>query len=306
MHIESVLQGDNRWWKYLVSFLSIFMAILVAEVPLTAYSQYQKRKLGIDEEAYKEIMSTMNYADLGMSENMIFFLLVSSFSIMFFVLIWILPLMHKRPLLSFFTGRKRFDKGRFLVGLSVWLFIACFLSIFFLDASDYVLNFELEKFLPLLLIAILFVPIQTGVEELFFRGYLLQSLYNLFKNKWIAVAIVTILFTLAHIANPEFDKNFVNVIFGYFALSTLFGYITIIDDGLELPMGIHAGNNLFVALILSSTDGAFITPSIFKTTSESLIEIMPIALCVLSVLTFVILRFIYKWDIKTKIQLLLR
>ncbi len=143
------------------------------------------------------------------------------------------------------------------------------------------------------------MPIQTATEEILFRGYLLQGLFKLTKNKWVALIIVTILFAFAHIFNPEFKNNFFPVITAYLTFSLLFGLITLIDDGLELPMGIHAANNLFVAVILSASGGVFSTPSIFKTSTQYLIEVLPALLILMSIMTSLTLQYIYKWNFKS-------
>ena len=49
--------------------------------------------------------------------------------------------------------------------------------------EDYVVNVNWGKFAILALIAILLIPLQTSFEEYFFRGYLMQGLGVILKNK---------------------------------------------------------------------------------------------------------------------------
>lgn len=298
MHLTEIKKGDHRWWKYVLAFIALVIAIVMGEIPLSTFCKIQKNKLNIDDGLFEQYLGEHNYSALGISENMVFFLLMAAFLFLFVTLVWIIPKIHRKSALSFITTRTSFDKTRFLTGLLIWFGFACLFALIVFDTEQIHYNFRFSKFMPLLILAIVLIPIQTAVEEILFRGYLLQSLFLLTKNKWIALWIVTILFALAHMGNPEMDVNFLLVIAGYFTLSLLFGIITLIDNGLEIPIGIHAGNNLFVALILSATDGAFNTPSIFKTNSEFLTGILPISLILLSILTFTTLKIIYKWKIK--------
>ena len=77
-----------------------------------------------------------------------------------------------------------------------------------------------------------------------------------------------------------------------------FGLITLLDKGLEIPFGIHTANNLFTAILLSTSDGAMNTASIFKTTVGSLISILPPLLIVLSISATLFFAWLYKWDFR--------
>ena len=43
-------------------------------------------------------------------------------------------------------------------------------------------------------IAIIFVPLQTSLEEYVFRGYLMQGIGGIIKNKWIPLLTTSLLF----------------------------------------------------------------------------------------------------------------
>jgi len=71
---------------------------------------------------------------------------------------------------------------------------------------------------------------------------------SLITDSNIKLAIINgILFTLWHIGNP----GFVDGISFYFFLGVITTLITIKDNGIELAMGFHSINNLFVFLIIS-------------------------------------------------------
>lgn len=296
--ISQANQGDNRWWKYLLTFLSIPAALALGQIPLTLFSNYKKENLGISDEKYLEYMENLNYSALGISETTFFLLLLIVFAFAFFVLIWLWPIIHNRTTLSFITTRNKFDFKRFLSGLVTWFVLAFILIFFLLEPDKYIYNFEVEKFIPLAFIAIILVPIQSAAEEIFYRGFLMQGIYKLINKKWVTLIIITVLFALSHAFNPEFETGFLTIIPAYLIFSFLMGYIALVDNGLEIPIGIHTGNNLFVAIILSTSGAAFTTPSLFKTDIQNLVDIMPSLLILLSVFSFILLKLNYNWKLK--------
>ncbi len=295
--IAQANKGDNRWWKYLLSFLSIPAALALGQIPLTLFSNYKKENLGISDEIYLEYMENLNYSALGISEITFFLLLLIVFAFAFFVLIWLWPIIHNRTTLSFVTTRNKFDFKRFLSGLVTWFVLAFILIFFLLEPDKYIYNFEVEKFVPLAIIAIILVPIQSAAEEIFYRGFLMQGIYKLINKKWVTLIIITVLFAISHAFNPEFKAGFLTIVPAYLIFSFLMGYIALADNGLEIPIGIHTGNNLFVAIILSASGTAFTTPALFKTDLQNLINILPPLFILLSVFSFILLKLNYKWKL---------
>ncbi|MGB2274018.1 MAG: lysostaphin resistance A-like protein, partial [Flavicella sp.] len=131
-----------------------------------------------------------------------------------------------------------------------------------------VVNFQLKPFLLLMLIAIALIPIQTSLEEYFFRGYLLQALGILTKNRWFPLLFTSVLFGLAHMSNPEVNKLGPFLMIYYIGTGLFLGILTLMDDGLELSIGFHAANNLITALLVTADWQVFQTYSIFKDVSE--------------------------------------
>jgi uncharacterized protein len=83
-------------------------------------------------------------------------------------------------------------------------------------------------------------------EELVFRGYILNNLLDSF-NKWIALVLSAILFTLSHIQNPAIDLiPVVNI----FVAGLLLGLNYIYTKNLWFAMLFHLGWNFFQGPIL--------------------------------------------------------
>ncbi len=130
------------------------------------------------------------------------------------------------------------------------------------------INFNLVPFLILCFIAIIFVPLQTSFEEYLFRGYLMQGIGVIVKNKWVPLIITSAVFGLLHFANPEVDKLGSVIMVYYIGTGLFLGIMTLMDEGMELSLGFHAANNLFTALLVTADWTAFQTHSILKDMSD--------------------------------------
>ena len=142
---------------------------------------------------------------------------------------------------------------------------------------------------------VLLMPVQTGLEELVFRGYLVQGLAQIFKNGIIPLILTSLLFALAHMTNPEVKEFGWPIMFTYYSVFAMFmGAITLIDEGLELAFGIHFANNLVSSILISPPHTPIRPYSIFETTKEDpYMEI--IVWSVMAVVTFSIFWFRYRW-----------
>jgi membrane protease YdiL (CAAX protease family) len=162
------------------------------------------------------------------------------------------------------TSRKRVDWKRVFFAFSLWGVITTLFVLIDYNVApeDYVLNFQLEPFLYLVLIGVLLIPLQTRFEEYFFRGYLMQGIGIAVKNRWLPLIVTSLVFGLLHIANPEVEKLGYGILVYYIGTGFFLGIITLMDEGLELALGFHAANNLITALLVTANWTAFQTDSI--------------------------------------------
>ena len=79
----------------------------------------------------------------------------------------------------------------FFYAFFVWFFMGTLLITvdYMISPEDYIWNFKPVQFSVLLLISIVFLPIQTSMEELLFRGYLMQAFGVWFKKSFAASTI---------------------------------------------------------------------------------------------------------------------
>ncbi|MCB0476455.1 MAG: CPBP family intramembrane metalloprotease domain-containing protein, partial [Flavobacteriaceae bacterium] len=68
--------------------------------------------------------------------------------------------------------------------------------------------------------------------------------------------------------NPEVAKLGWGIMIFYIGTGLLFGITTLMDNGTELALGMHAANNIVAALFVSNDWAAFRTDALFLDTSE--------------------------------------
>ena len=199
-----------------------------------------------------------------LGSNRVLFWMLLPFTLSFVIFLVAIKWIHKRPVLSVFTGRDHLDWMRICSSFFIVFFLLTIISalqVYFSD--DIIWSFEWNTFFPLLLIACLMIPIQTTIEELLFRGYLLQGLKRRLGSNIQAVVLSGLFFGVIHMGNPEIEAIGIHVISHYVLLGLFLGLITLFDNGLELSIGFHAANNIFAALMISSDWQVFQTEALF-------------------------------------------
>ena len=205
-----------------------------------------------------------------LDSNLSFFLLLLSFAVGLGALFLVIRLLHNQPLVEATTSRPKIDWGRFFFGFGL---IAAFTVIatlidYNVNKEDYLWNFDFVPFIILALIALVMVPLQTSFEEYLFRGYLMQGIGVLAGNRWLPLIVTSVIFGGLHFFNPEVTKMGNIIMLYYIGTGFLFGIMTLMDEGIELALGFHAGNNLIGALLVTADWTAFQTNSVLKDVSD--------------------------------------
>jgi membrane protease YdiL (CAAX protease family) len=192
-------------------------------------------------------------------------LLLPSVAVLLGVLV-IVPLIHRRGPITLVraVGPPRWRRA--LVAGAVWVgAAAAFETVaFFLYPGSYTWTFDAARFVPLLVVAVLLIPLQSAAEELFFRGYLMQGLGSMLGRGWAALLISSLLFAAVHLGNPELARFGRGFVFYYVGVGVAFGLATLLDDGLEVAIGAHAANNLWGALVVSFPGSVLDTPALLR------------------------------------------
>ncbi len=252
MFINQAYKGNNKFWRFLLTTL-LTTGIFIANFIL--YFFVSKEQIS---EAYKSMEKIPKIRVLITNLLPFVFLL----GLLFYLVLFL----HKRNILSLSTSRDKVDYKRIL--FSFWLIIilnmGSFGASYFLDSSAISWNFKPAPFAVLFIISILMFPFQIAFEEYLFRGYLMQQIGVIVKNRWFPLLFTSIVFGLFHTLNPEVEKIGYGVLFFYIGTGFLLGIMTLMDEGIELALGFHLGNNLVAALLITSDFSAIQTDAIFK------------------------------------------
>lgn len=262
-YIQQAYKGQRELWMFILT------TILVAGIFLLNFVFYLITDPSDMEAAYEMMKSIPSSLNLAINLLPFAFLLGLLFVLVKYV--------HQRSILSLTTARPKVDLGRvFFAFMMIATFtIVSFAISYNIDSSEIIYQFDLKKFSILFLVSIVLFPFQIGLEEYLFRGYLMQHIGVMVKNKWFPLILTSVLFGIAHSANPEVANiGFWKMMIFYIGTGLLLGIMTLMDDGLELALGFHLGNNLLASLLVTADWTALQTDAIFKSTAEPSMSII--------------------------------
>jgi membrane protease YdiL (CAAX protease family) len=190
----------------------------------------------------------------------------------------------RRPFMSLIAAAPRIELRRVLAGLCAWILSAALIiplgwaASLLLDSGRSQLPvFQLPGLdvVEAIALGVLIVPFQAASEELLFRGWLTQTLGQAIRNPILLVLAIALLFALSHgfSAGP--------LALPYFMLGSIgLSAISLADQRLELSIGVHTAQNLFVLLIQTPMLDPIHRPTLFGATSVQigLLELLLIAL----------------------------
>ena len=261
MFLSKSFIGRNRWYLYVAVLVMVFIMTQVGSIPYAVYQVFSSGML--EGKQVSETVISTPQDSVGLALMLLSFA-VGLGALFLFARWW----QKKRPT-DITTGRSKFDWGRVAFGAAVWGVLTLAVTVTQVSGdSDVVLNFDASRFFPLLLVGLLLFPFQTAMEEVLFRGYLMQASTIMTRSGIGALIITSILFGLMHGANPEIDTyGFWVAMPQYIIMGLVLGYVTIKDDGIELALGMHFANNLLASLLVTSEGMVFQTAAIFRDTT---------------------------------------
>ncbi|MFS4455740.1 lysostaphin resistance A-like protein [Maribacter sp. 2304DJ31-5] len=265
MYIEQAYKGLNDNWRYILGIFGVFVAWqFVGGIPLLAALWLKS-----------DTMAVLASGDLGamaniLGSNTFLFLMLAAFAIGLLFLFIFVRFVHQQTITSFTTSRKKIDWKRIFFAFILWAIIsAIFIFIdITLSPEDYQFNFKPVPFIILALVSITMIPLQTSMEEYYMRGYMMQGLGMMTKNRWFPLLFTSLLFGSLHIFNPEVEKLGYGILIFYIGTGLFLGILTLMDEGLELALGFHAANNMTAALLVTADWTAFQTDSIYRDVSD--------------------------------------
>lgn len=240
-----------RWWRpvlvlavaallYVVGVLLAIVPVAVAGVAVPGLEHATERAVELDD----------------MSDPLTSLLLLVTIAMMLPAALLAVRLAGRRPAgtLSSVDGRLRRRLLARCLGTAVAVMVPGMILFTTVDGGWSDLAFT-GRTLPLLLLAVLVVPLQAAAEEYVFRGLLMQTVGAWLRHPAWAVLLPLPLFTLGH----EYDLlGLLDV--AAFALAA--GWLTWRTGGLEAAIGLHVVNNTVIVAFgavglidLNSTEG---------------------------------------------------
>ncbi|WP_339847224.1 CPBP family intramembrane glutamic endopeptidase [uncultured Dokdonia sp.] len=296
MYIEQAYKSLHEGWRYIIGFMIIFFVgwQILGAIPITVGSWMKAGDIDTFKAAGEE-----NFFPLFEGESNLYLILaLCTFLGGLLGLVVVVKYIHKQRFTKLVTARKNIDWSRFFFAFAIWgvFSVVSTLVAYYFAPEDLVWNFNLMPFLGLLAITLILLPLQTSFEEFLFRGYLMQGIGVAAGNKLVPLIITSLIFGLMHALNPEIEKLGYSILSVYIGLGFFLGIITLMDDGMELALGFHAANNMFIALLVTSDWSALQTNSIFRDVAEpsAIGQIVPIFI-ILPILMFIFARK-YKWS----------
>lgn len=266
MYIAQAYNYLHDWWRYVLGFVGAFLASQLGTLPLLFVVIIKLMGEGKGLEDFEDPYAMMTVLD----SNLTLFLMLLSFAIGMLGLYLVIRFLHKQPFKTVTTSRKKTDWGRIWFGFFLIVITTTVLTLIDYNANpdDYVLQFDLVPFIILAVIALVMLPLQTSFEEYLFRGYLMQGIGTMAKNRWAPLLLTSLFFGGLHLWNPEVEEIGYIIMVYYIGTGLFLGIMTLMDEGMELALGFHAGNNIVAALLVTADWTVFQTNSVFKDISE--------------------------------------
>jgi membrane protease YdiL (CAAX protease family) len=300
------VSGSNKLSAYIFTFLVTVFAYFSYQVLMLGVLVYMAQQNGMDiYDTQALLKNIMNPDAIGVSKNFMLALLLGMFAFTFLSFYFSVKKIHGKTFLSVITSYPKIRWNQIFFAFGVWssvLIVSFLIDYLWLNPEDYIWNFDLQKFLALLILSVVFIPIQSSFEEIFFRGYLMQGISIGTKNGVFALVFTSLLFGLAHMSNPEAEEYGAWIMLPYYSLFGLFlGLLALWNNGLELSIGIHVANNLISSLLVTSKNTVLQTDALFVVKQDNVVNEF-FAWMVMAFITYLI--FQYKYKFKNHLQLL--
>lgn len=279
-YLKQIYKGETHWWRWLFVF-----GILLPPFLKSFLWDYILEPL-------REVLPKGKYISMALSLSVSMFLLI-----IFYVLF---KYLHKRQFITLITSRKKVGWMRFWLGFSIWGLLSMLVFSFSVISSpeDYQWNFSLIPFLKLFVVSVVFMSVKAFYITVLMKGYVLQGATYFLKKPWLSLLVVVALFSFFMYKNQSEQVGLMgnHILVHFIATSILLGVITILDDGLEIVLGMTLANDLISELFITSRSYAVHTDSILiQESSPDIMYMIYVTVFFMYPMCFYLLNKVYKW-----------
>lgn len=256
-YIRPAQSFPSIWRTFLALLTGFLVYVLGVMAVFYAFARWVlgvvPQGAGLDPAVYRDILQGQMIPLLeAASTPKAMALMLSSF-IPLVAAVWVMARMHRRGLRSLLGPRAGFANGFGKAFMVIALLNLPLVGLAAINGNPgHIQNLALSAWLLNLSWALPLIAVQTGSEELVFRGYLQQQLAVRARNPLVWMLVPSVLFGLGH-ANPDATLS---VQAEYVVWATAFGLIaadlTRVTGNLGAAIGFHFANNMFVMVWVAS------------------------------------------------------
>lgn len=156
-------------------------------------------------------------------------------------------------------------------GFNVLYLILCAVLYVFINSI-----FEVIMIINLILICsfgiILFFLYEYKLIDKLAKTNFSRVQFKLLNRTFTPLIITSVIFGLLHGMNPEVEKlGYILMVF-YIGTGLFYGITTLMDEGTELALGLHASNNIVAAFLVTTDWMVFRTDALYVDTSEPVVS----------------------------------
>lgn len=291
------LQAKPKLWfgGLLITIGSLFLGSFPAQL----FTKYYSQAKGWDLNTFRnEVTINAQLANVYLFFNLVPYLIAA------IALVFVYKFYLRGNALLSIKPQRKIRLSKLLVPGLIWFAMSLSMDAYQIinHPELYTFSFELSTYIPLILIGLFILPIQTSFEEVLFRNYIQNGLSIYSKNAWVGLIISSVVFGLMHSFNPEISKyGFLNMMPFYMYFGFVLGLIAMWDESLEIPLSLHFFNNLYTLLVVSLEDSALKVRPLFVQSEVDILSTRWYFLLSVTIMFIIVaIIFKFKWPVKTK------
>lgn len=261
---QAARQGSNQFWLYVAGLVLVLAGNFLGSIPFSIIALAAARRGDVN--AQDLASGKIDFEGMGLHPAVGLILIIIPF-ITWLAALWVVVrFIHRRPFLTLVNIWQRIDWRRVGFAALIWLALTLGMEALFylVEPENYTFQFDAGQFVPVFFVAIFLLPLQTSAEEWMFRGYLLQGIGLGTGRAWAGILITGLIFGGMHAFNPEISEFGPVFLLSYVGVGILLGITTVMDEGTEIALGLHAINNIYGTVMVTFSSSVLQTPALFS------------------------------------------